>query len=108
MKNLLNNAVEELVVRANKELNDLRNDIRVLENQGDKVNAVYDKRNYVLGLVNKMIILKDKLELDYPEDIEGAKLIDKKAHIIMIQLEDILNIAYNVGNDILEDEEEEF
>ena len=106
MKNLLNNAVEELVVRANKELNDLRNDIKVLENQGDKVNAVYDKRNYVLGLVNKMIILKEKLELDYPEDIEGAKLIDKKARIIMIQLEDILNIAYNVGNDILEDEEE--
>ena len=107
MKNLLLNAVEELVVRANNELNELRQEVNNLANEGDRVNAVYNKRRYIVNLVNKVIILKDKFEVDFPDDKEEAKQLEKKAHIILIQLEDILNVAYNVGNDILEDEEDE-
>lgn len=104
MKNLLLNAVEELVVKANKEIDDARNDIKVMEHKGEKLNRVYDAHGYIINLIDRINVLKDKLIIDFPEEEEEVKDINKKVNIILIQIEDVLNIAYEVGNEILDDE----
>ena len=102
MKNLFNVAVNELVERANKELKDMRNDIDALVNIGDKVNVVYEGKLYIDNIVYRLNVLKDNFELDFPEDIEGIKHIEKAINIINIQVLDLLNIANEAGNEILE------
>lgn len=104
MKNLLLNAVEELVVKANKEIDDARNDIKAMEHKGEKLNRVYDAHGYIINLIDRINVLKDKLIIDFPEEEEEVKDINKKVNIILIQIEDVLNIAYEVGNEILDDE----
>lgn len=102
MKNLLLNAVEELVVRANKEINNVKEEIKVVEHMKAKVNKVYEVNAYIENLIYKIELLKDRLEIDFPEEIDKAKEIEKQINIIKIQIEDVLNIAYEVGNEILE------
>ena len=60
MKNLFNVAVNELVERANKELKDMRKDIDVLVNKGDKINVVCEGKVYLDNIVYRLNILKDK------------------------------------------------
>ena len=102
MKNLLLNAVEELVVRANKEINNVKEEIKVVEHMKAKVNKVYEVNAYIENLMYKIELLKDRLEIDFPEEIDKAKEIEKQINIIKIQIEDVLNIAYEAGNEILE------
>lgn len=104
MKNLLLNAVEELVVKANKEIDDARNDIKTMEHKGEKLNRVYDAHGYIINLIDRINVLKDKLAVDFPEEEEAIEKINKKVRIMLIQIEDVLNIAYEVGNEILDDE----
>lgn len=104
MKNLLLNAVEELVVKANKEIDDVRNDIKAMEHKGEKLNRVYDAHEYIINLIDRINVLKDKLMIDFPEEEEEVKDINKKVNIILIQIEDVLNIAHEVGNEIFDDE----
>ena len=104
MKNLLLNAVEELVVKANKEIDDARNDIKTMEHKGEKLNRVYDAHGYIINLIDRINVLKDKLTIDFPEEEEAIEKINKKVRIMLIQIEDVLNIAYEVGNEILDDE----
>jgi hypothetical protein len=103
MKNLLLNAVEELVVKANNEINAVRKDVNVLPNLGDKVNRVYESHDYIVNLVDKMNVLRDKLAVEFPEEQDAIKDIDKAVRIILIQIEDVLNVAYNVGNVMIDD-----
>lgn len=105
MRNLLNNAVEELVVRANKEINDVRNEIKAMEHKGARLNRVYEAHAYIINLVDRINVLKDNIAIDFPEEKELIKDINKKVNIILIQIEDVLNIAYEVGNEILDDED---
>jgi hypothetical protein len=102
MKNLFNVAVNELVERANKELKDMRKDIDVLVNKGDKINVVCEGKVYLDNIVYRLNILKDKFAIDFPEDIEELKYIEKAINVINIQAIDLLNIANEAGNEILE------
>lgn len=102
MKNLFNIAVNELVERANKELKDMRKDIDVLVNKGDKINVVCEGKVYLDNIVYRLNILKDKFAIDFPEDIEELNHIEKAINIINIQAIDLLNIANEAGNEILE------
>ena len=102
MKNLFNIAVNELVERANKELKDMRKDIDVLVNKGDKINIVCEGKVYLDNIVYRLNILKDKFAIDFPEDIEELNHIEKAINIINIQAIDLLNIANEAGNEILE------
>ena len=102
MKNLFNVAVNELVERANKELKDMRKDIDVLVNKGDKINVVCEGKVYLDNIVYRLNILKDKFAIDFPEDIEELNHIEKAINIINIQAIDLLNIANEAGNEILE------
>ena len=103
MMNLLLNAVEELVMKANNEIEETRKDIKAFENQGDKVNRVYECHEFVDKLVDRIIILKDKFEVDYPDEEELLLAIEKDIHILLVQTEDVLNMAYNVGNVMIDD-----
>ena len=102
MKNLFNVAVNELVERANKELKDMRKDIDMLVNKGDKINIVCEGKVYLDNIVYRLNILKDKFAIDFPEDIEELKHIEKAINVINIQAIDLLNIANEAGNEILE------
>jgi hypothetical protein len=102
MKNLFNVAVNELVERANKELKEMRKDIDVLVNKGDKINIVCEGKVYLDNIVYRLNILKDKFAIDFPEDIEELNHIEKAINIINIQAIDLLNIANEAGNEILE------
>ena len=102
MKNLFNIAVNELVERANKELKDMRKDIDVLVNKGDKINIVCEGKVYLDNIVYRLNILKDKFAIDFPEDIEELNHIEKAINKINIQAIDLLNIANEAGNEILE------
>ena len=102
MKNLFNIAVNELVERANKELKDMRKDIDVLVNKGDKINIVCEGKVYLDNIVYRLNILKDKFAIYFPEDIEELNHIEKAINIINIQAIDLLNIANEAGNEILE------
>lgn len=102
MKNLFNIAVNELVERADKELKDMRKDIDVLVNKGDKINIVCEGKVYLDNIVYRLNILKDKFAIDFPEDIEELNHIEKAINIINIQAIDLLNIANEAGNEILE------
>lgn len=102
MKNLFNIAVNELVERANKELKDMRKDIDALVNKGDKINIVCEGKVYLDNIVYRLNILKDKFAIDFPEDIEELNHIEKAINIINIQAIDLLNIANEAGNEILE------
>ena len=73
MKNLLLNAVEELVVKANKEIDDARNDIKVMEHKGAKLNRVYDAHGYIINLIDRINVLKDKLTIDFPEEEDAIE-----------------------------------
>ena len=103
MKNLLLNAVNELVVKANNELKLVRNDIAILPNRGDKLNRVYEGYNNIISLVDRINALKDKLVIDFPDEHEEVEEINKAVHIVLIQIEDVLNIVYEVGNVMIDD-----
>ena len=104
MKNLLLNAVNELVVKANNELKLVRNDIAILPNRGDKLNRVYEGYNNIISLVDRINTLKDKLVIDFPDEHEEeVEEINKAVHIVLIQIEDALNIVYEVGNVMIDD-----
>ena len=60
MKNLLNNAVNELVIRVNEEYDNARKEIKVLEDKGLKLNALYERRHNLKNR-KKADIFIDKL-----------------------------------------------
>lgn len=105
MKNLLLNAVEELVMKANKEIDDVREEVKVMEHKGAKLNRVYDCHAYIINLIDRINVLKDNIAIEFPEEEDIIKDIDKKVRILFIQIEDVLNIAYEVGNEIFDDED---
>ena len=100
MKNLLNNAVEELVVRGYKELDELRNDIKIEKDMGMKLNILNDRRDYILRLLDKLDYLKEQMKIRFPEEELAVNKIDRYNLIVNVQLEDILNIINEAGYEI--------
>ena len=98
MKNLLNSAVEELVVRVNRELELIRQEIKITTaTKGDKFIILNQRRNTILRLLDKIDYLKEQAEIRFPEEYIFDRDLDKFNHIINIQLEDILDIINEVG-----------
>ena len=100
MKNLLNNAVEELVVRGYKELDELRNDIKIEKDMCMKLNILNDRRDYILRLLDKLDYLKEQMKIRFPEEELAVNKIDRYNLIVNVQLEDILNIINEAGYEI--------
>ena len=96
MKNLLKDAMKELVVRVNGEMKEIKNAIRIEETKGMKLNILNERRNTIINLFDKLDYLKEQFEIRFPEEeldmnIERFKLITK------IQLEDMLDIINEAG-----------
>ena len=99
MKNLLNDAVRELVLRVNDEMIAIKEEIKVAENKGDKLNILEARRERILKLFKRLDYLQEQAdvrELEILIDIEDFKFI------INIQLEDNLNIIHEAGIKILD------
>ena len=96
MKNLLKDAMKELVIRVNGEMKEIKNAIRIEETKGMKLNILNERRNTIINLFDKLDYLKEQFEIRFPEEeldmnIERFKLITK------IQLEDMLDIINEAG-----------
>ena len=96
MKNLLKDAMKELVIRVNREMKEIKNAIRIEETKGMKLNIINERRNTIINLFEKLEYLKEQFEIRFPEEeldmnIERFKLITK------IQLEDMLDIINEAG-----------
>ena len=99
MKNLLNDAVRELVLRVNDEMIAIKEEIKVAENKGDKLNILEARRERILKLFKRLDYLQEQAdvrELEILIDIEDFKFI------INIQLEDILDIIHEAGIEIID------
>lgn len=99
MKNLLNDAVRELVLRVNDEIIAIKAEIKVAENKGDKLNILNIRRERILKIFERLDYLKEQAEV---REFELLINIDDFKFIMNIQLEDILNIIHEVGNEIIE------
>ena len=99
MKNLLNDAVRELVLRVNDEMIAIKEDIKLAENKGDKLNILEARKERILKLFKRLDYLQEQAdvrELEILIDIEDFKFI------INIQLEDILDIINEAGIEIID------
>ena len=99
MKNLLNDAVRELVLKVNDEIVAIKAEIKVAENKGDKLNILNIRRERILKIFERLDYLKEQAEV---REFELLINIDDFKFIMNIQLEDILNIIHEVGNEIIE------
>ena len=99
MKNLLNDAVRELVLRVNDEMIAIKEEIKIAENKGDKLNILEARRERILKLFKRLDYLQEQAdvrELEILIDIEDFKFI------INIQLEDLLDIINEAGIEIID------
>lgn len=99
MKNLLNDAVRELVLRVNDEMIAIKEEIKVAENKGDKLNILEARRERILKLFKRLDYLQEQAdvrELEILIDIEDFKFI------INIQLEDLLDVINEAGIEIID------
>ena len=99
MKNLLNDAVRELVLRVNDEMIAIKEEIKVAENKGDKLNILEARRERILKLFKRLDCLQEQAdvrELEVLIDIEDFKFI------INTQLEDMLDIINEAGIEIID------
>ena len=94
MKNLLNDAVRELVLRVNDEIIAIKAEIKVAENKGDKLNILNIRRERILKIFERLDYLKEQAEV---RQLELLLNIDDFKFIMNIQLEDLLNIINEAG-----------
>ena len=95
MKNLLNNAVVELVERVSNELGSAKKEMIVLDREGDKINAVIERRENIINLFKKIDNLNLKMKEQFPDE-ELDIDIDRFKFIVNIQLEDLLDMAHGL------------
>ena len=99
MKNLLNDAVRELVLRVNDEIVAIKAEIKVAENKGDKLNILNIRRERILKIFERLDYLKEQAEV---RQLELLLNIDDFKFIMNIQLEDLLNIINEAGIEIID------
>lgn len=99
MKNLLNDAVRELVLRVNDEIIAIKAEIKVAENKGDKLNILNIRRERILKIFERLDYLKEQAEV---RQLELLLNIDDFKFIMNIQLEDLLNIINEAGIEIID------
>lgn len=101
MKNLLLNAVEELMNRVDGQLVNVRKDIRNAEGLKERMNIVLNNRIELINKLDKLDFLKEQIEIRFPEEINEIELIEKYIRNINIQLEDLAFIV-NDMNQVIE------
>ena len=101
MKNLLLNAVEELMNRVDGQLVNVRKDIRNAEGLKERMNVVLNNRIEIINKLDKLDYLKEQIEIRFPEEINEIKIIEKYIRNINIQLEDLAFIV-NDMNQVIE------
>jgi hypothetical protein len=101
MKNLLLNAVEELMNRVDVQLANVRKDIRNAEGLNERMNIVLNNRIEIINKLDKLDYLKEQIEIRFPEEINEIELIEKYIRNINIQLEDLAFIV-NDMNQVIE------
>ncbi len=101
MKNLLLNAVEELMNRVDTQLVNVRKDIRNAEGLKERMNIVLNNRIEIINKLDKIDYLKEQIEIRFPEEINEIELAEKYIRNINIQLEDLAFIV-NDMNQIIE------
>jgi hypothetical protein len=101
MKNLLLNAVEELMNRVDGQLVNVRKDIRNAEGLKERMNIVLNNRIEIINKLDKLDFLKEQIEIRFPEEIKEIELIEKYIRNINIQLEDLAFIV-NDMNQVIE------
>lgn len=101
MKNLLLNAVEELMNRVDAQLVNVRKDIRNAEGLNERMNIVLNNRIEIINKLDKLDYLKEQIEIRFPEEINEIELIEKYIRNINIQLEDLAFIV-NDMNQVIE------
>ena len=101
MKNLLLNAVEELMNRVDGQLVNVRKDIRNAEGLKERMNIVLNNRIEIINKLDKIDYLKEQIEIRFPEEISELELIEKYIRNVNIQLEDLAFIV-NDMNQVIE------
>lgn len=101
MKNLLLNAVEELMNRVDVQLANVRKAIRNAEGLNERMNIVLNNRIELINKLDKLDYLKEQIEIRFPEEINEIELIEKYIRNINIQLEDLAFIV-NDMNQVIE------
>ena len=101
MKNLLLNAVEELMNRVDTQLVNVRKDIRNAEGLKERMNIVLNNRIEIINKLDKLDYLKEQIEIRFPEEINEIELVEKYIRNINIQLEDLAFIV-NDMNQVIE------
>ena len=101
MKNLLLNAVEELMNRVDVQLVNVRKDIRNAEGLKERMNIVLNNRIEIINKLDKIDYLKEQIEIRFPEEINEIELAERYIRNINIQLEDLAFIV-NDMNQIIE------
>ena len=101
MKNLLLNAVEELMNRVDVQLANVRRDIRNAEGLNERMKIVLNNRIEIINKLDKLDYLKEQIEIRFPEEINEIELVEKYIRNINIQLEDLAFIV-NDMNQVIE------
>lgn len=101
MKNLLLNAVEELMNRVDGQLVNVRKDIRNAEGLKERMNIVLNNGIEIINKLDKIDYLKEQIEIRFPEEINEIELAEKYIRNINIQLED-LSFIVNDMNQVIE------
>ena len=101
MKNLLLNAVEELMNRVDAQLVNVRKDIRNADGLKERMNIVLNNRIEIINKLDKIDYLKEQIEIRFPEEINEIELAERYIRNINIQLEDLAFIV-NDMNQIIE------
>ena len=94
MKNLLNNAVEELIVRVNNELEDMRKDINITMSINAKARVIRYRKENIMNLIDKLWQLEKHMEKVFPDNYEEAKHIREFIHKKDLRLLDEIYVSY--------------
>ena len=94
MKNLLNDAIQEMVVRVNNEVNDMRDEVKAADTRGHKIQIVDKRKAKVLRLFKKLNYLQEQAVIRFGEDVEeDVNKLQKFEQRILIQIEDMYYIV---------------
>lgn len=94
MKNLLKINMVNEIEKMDNELQEIKYAINDLDRIGDKLNMIYDRKDRILKLVDKLRYLEEQLKVRFPEEINTLIKIEKEINKRLIQLEDLLNVIY--------------
>ena len=95
MKKLLNEAMNELMVRVENEIKATRLEMQLVTTKGLKTQLANDAKENIIKLFNKIDYLTMQATMQFEEN-ENQELVDKARKFkynTMIQIEDLYNIA---------------